>query len=145
LENDWLLYLTYYTYNIAYILLDFTFLDIFPLQNIKKVKLKKTAVYNIMFTAVALYRAELIRAKTYFYRSKQLLKNVCLVRPRFFVIYTIRSRRWAREKSVRDGVNVDGGGCSTYIYIYTVGEILASQGFIFLLSLPSLWQCGVYI
>lgn len=75
-----------------------------------------------MYAAVALYRAELIRAKTYFYRSKQLLKNVCLVRPRFFVIYTIRSRRCAREKSVRDGVNVDGGGCGYSTYIHSRGD-----------------------
>jgi len=31
LENDILLYLTYHNYKIIYILLEFTFLDIFPL------------------------------------------------------------------------------------------------------------------
>jgi len=49
-------------------------------------KTAATYIHNI-YPAVALYRAELIRVKAYFYRSKQLLKNVYLVRPRFFVVY----------------------------------------------------------
>lgn len=44
--------------------------------------------------------------------KKQLLKNVYLVRPRFFVIYiiyTIRSRHCAREKSVVTGLTTAAG------------------------------------